>query len=156
MKTTRALAAVVLSFVYAVASAQSVDDMLERVLTREQKAALDLKEMTPEQKAALLDALAAAYAAGREKGPEESPKPTRSVAPPATASRGVIETKVDGDFEGWEGETIVKLANGQIWQQTDYHYHYAFMPDVLIYPSGGGYKMKVEGVDRAVGVRQLK
>ena len=45
----------------------------------------------------------------------------------------VIESQIDGDFEGWEGETIFKLTNGQIWQQTSYayHYHYAFMPDVL-------------------------
>jgi hypothetical protein len=52
----------------------------------------------------------------------------------------VIESKVDGDFEGWEGETIIKLLNGQIWQQTEYyyHYHYAYMPDVLVYRSGSG------------------
>jgi S1-C subfamily serine protease len=76
--------------------------------------------------------------------------------PPATST--VIESQIDGDFEGWEGETIVKLTNGQIWQQTEYYYHYryAFMPTVLVYPSAGGYKMKVDGIDRAVGVTQLK
>jgi len=26
-----------------------------------------------------------------------------------------IETHIEGDFEGWEGETIYKLSNGQIW-----------------------------------------
>src|SRR5580704_4240125 len=25
-----------------------------------------------------------------------------------------IETQIDGDFKGWEGETIYKLRNGQI------------------------------------------
>jgi hypothetical protein len=76
----------------------------------------------------------------------------------ATSHSSVIESKIDGDFEGWEGETIVKLTNGQIWQQIEYyyHYHYGFMPDVLIYKSGGGWKMKVEGIDRAVGVEQLE
>lgn len=70
----------------------------------------------------------------------------------------VIESKVDGEFEGWEGETIVKLMNGQIWQQIAYyyHYHYAYMPEVLIYNSDGGWKMKVEGVDKAVWVQRLK
>lgn len=74
------------------------------------------------------------------------------------ASPSVIETKIDGDFEGWEGETIVKLMNGQIWQQTEYHYHYhyAFMPKVLLFKSGTGYKMKVDGVEKAVGVKRLK
>ncbi|RKY09225.1 MAG: hypothetical protein DRP66_02725 [Planctomycetota bacterium] len=70
----------------------------------------------------------------------------------------VIESKTNGVFEGWEGETIVILMNGQIWQQTEYyyHYHYAFMPDVLIYKSGSGWKMKIEGIERAVGVQQLE
>ena len=75
----------------------------------------------------------------------------------ATA-QSVIETQVDGEFEGWEGETVVKLMNGQVWIQTEYHYeyHYAYMPDVLLYQSGGGWKMKVEGTSKAVGVEQLR
>lgn len=70
----------------------------------------------------------------------------------------VIESQIDGDFEGWEGETIVKLVNGEIWQQSEYHYEYmySFMPEVLIYQSGGVYKMKVEGADETVGVIRLK
>ena len=42
----------------------------------------------------------------------------------------VIESQIDGDFEGWDGETVFVLTNGQIWQQDsyDYTYHYAFMP----------------------------
>jgi hypothetical protein len=77
---------------------------------------------------------------------------------PPQAKATVIESQIDGDFEGWEGETIVKLTNGQIWQQTEYHYHYhyAFMPRVIVYPSVAGYKMKVDGIDRAVGVTRLK
>ena len=69
----------------------------------------------------------------------------------------VIESQIDGDFEGWEGETIVKLTNGQIWQQSEYyyHYHYAFMARVLVFRSGGGYKMKVDGVEKSVGVTRL-
>ncbi len=69
-----------------------------------------------------------------------------------------IESKVDGEFEGWDGETIVKLVNGQIYEQAEYYYeyHYAYMPDVLVYSSGGRIKMKVEGVKKAVAVRHLK
>jgi hypothetical protein len=84
-----------------------------------------------------------------------APKPTQEVE---GAGPAVVESQIDGDFEGWEGETIVKLVNGQIWQQTSYHYeyHYAFMPDVLIFRSGAVYKMQVEGVDEAVTVERLK
>ena len=85
---------------------------------------------------------------------------TRKVQPTLAprASASVIESRIDGDFEGWEGETIFKLMNGQIWQQSDYkyNYRYAFMPEVLIYRSGGGYKMKVDGISDSIRVIRLK
>lgn len=70
----------------------------------------------------------------------------------------IIESKIDGDFEGWDGETIFKLSNSQVWQQDsyDYHYHYAYSPDVLIYKSGSRYKMKVKGVDEEIFVKRIK
>jgi len=75
-----------------------------------------------------------------------------------TTTQSVIESQISGEFEEWDGETIVKLTNGQIWQQTEYYYyyHYAYMPKVLIYQSAGGYKMKIDGIEHAVGVKQLK
>jgi hypothetical protein len=47
----------------------------------------------------------------------------------------VIESSIDGEFKGWDGSTIFKLSNGQIWQQSSYAYmyHYAYNPPVLIY-----------------------
>ncbi|QYK11470.1 hypothetical protein K0I63_11785 [Shewanella rhizosphaerae] len=73
------------------------------------------------------------------------------------SSASTIESQIDGDFEGFEGETIIKLMNGQIWQQSEYwyHYHYSFMPKVLIYKQGGSYKIKVDGIDKSVGVIRL-
>jgi hypothetical protein len=71
----------------------------------------------------------------------------------------VIETKIDGDFKGWEGETIYKLRNGQIWQQSGYHYHYhyAYAPNVVIYKVGSSYKMKVLGDnDQPISVTRIK
>lgn len=70
----------------------------------------------------------------------------------------VIETQIDGDFEGWEGETIFKLMDGSIWQQAsyDYTYHYAYSPDVMIYSKGGMFYMKVEGVDDEIMVRRIR
>jgi hypothetical protein len=70
----------------------------------------------------------------------------------------VLEAQVDGDFNGWQAETIIKLMNGEVWQQTEYHYdyHYACMPKVLIYSSGGAYKMKMDGISRAIGVQRLR
>jgi hypothetical protein len=67
----------------------------------------------------------------------------------ATA-QGAYEGQIDGDFEGWEGETIYKLMDGHIIQQTQYHYHYhyAYSPHVIIYRSrSGDLKIHVEGDD---------
>jgi hypothetical protein len=82
------------------------------------------------------------------------PAPNRVV--PAVGNK--IESQIDGDFEGWEGETVVKLTNGQVWQQTEfhYHYHYAFMPKVTILKTATGHKMIVDGVPKATGVTLLK
>ena len=70
----------------------------------------------------------------------------------------VIESRIDGDFEGWTGETIFKLENGQIWQQKSYSYtyHYKYRPKVIIYSSDGDYMLKVEDVDKTISVVRLK
>lgn len=86
-------------------------------------------------------------------GPDQPVKPDS----PVVLSE-VIESHIDGTFTGWSGETIFKLVNGQIWQQSSYAYtyHYAYRPAVLIYGSGGTYKMKVEGVNGTINVKRLK
>ena len=79
--------------------------------------------------------------------------------PPATAtSPSLIESRIDGEFKGWEGETIFKLANGQIWQQASYAYtySYAYSPAVIIFRTASGYQMQVEGVSGRIAVRRLK
>jgi hypothetical protein len=84
---------------------------------------------------------------------------TGDAVPSATTpSATLAESQIQGDFNGWEGETIIRLTNGQIWQQSSYHYeyHYAFMPKVLIYKSGGVFKAKVDGTETAVTVTRLK
>lgn len=86
--------------------------------------------------------------------------PTRIYPRPSISApvQSVIESQIEDEFEGWEGETIIKLTNGQIWQQSEYYYHYmyAYRPDVLIYNSGTGWKMQVKGIEKAVRVENLK
>lgn len=74
------------------------------------------------------------------------------------SSLDVIKTSIKGEFEGWEGETIFLLDNGQIWQQSNYAYmyHYAYRPEVMIIKVRGSWKMKVDGVDEMVDVIRLK
>lgn len=70
----------------------------------------------------------------------------------------VIESHIDGEFEGWNGNTIFTLENGQVWQQTSYGYtyHYAYRPRVWIYKRNGSYEMKVQGVNTTIRVNRLK
>ena len=81
------------------------------------------------------------------KGPAQTP-PTADF----------IESQIDGDFEGWQGETIFKLTNGQIWQQSSYAYtySYSFMPRVIIFRHGTAYEMQVEGVSGRIQVMRLR
>ena len=85
------------------------------------------------------------------KATEKSPTPVKGEGPE------LVESQIDGEFSGWEGETIFKLTNGQIWQQSSYAYtySYSYRPKVLIFKAGGGYQMKVDGVDGRITVTRL-
>ena len=65
----------------------------------------------------------------------------------------MIHSQIDGEWEGWDGETIVKLMDGTVWQQIEYHYEYsyAYMPAVRIEND----RMFVEGMSRGIGVQQI-
>jgi hypothetical protein len=132
-------------------AAVSEEIRLEQLLTKDEQSRLGITTISPEGKTVIRDALIRMYQQGYRAGQIAN----KSVAVPAPS---VIETQVDGEFSGWEGETIIKLINGQIWQQTEYHYeyHYAYMPKVLVYLSGSGFKMKVEGTEQAIGVQRLR
>ena len=81
-----------------------------------------------------------------------------NAVPAKRETASAIESAVDGEFEGWTGETIFKLQNGQIWQQAeyDYDYEYEYSPEVTIYKTSGCWKMQVKGVEDAICVKRLK
>ena len=64
----------------------------------------------------------------------------------------VIESRIAGAFTGWKGDSMYALENGQIWQQSvyKYEYKYAYRPDVIIYPTGSTYKMRVDDTEADV------
>lgn len=140
-----------------IAGTASAQTTLDQLVPADRQKQLGFDKLSPQQRAEVIKLLQDIYQIGVQEGKKGAVVSQPRGAAGAAAS-SVIETQIDGDFEGWEGETIVKLMNGQIWQQTEYHYHYhyAFMPKVLIYRSGGSYKIKVEGVDKAVGVERLR
>ena len=70
----------------------------------------------------------------------------------------VVESRIDGDFEGWDGDTIFELTNGQVWQQARYAYRfsYRFRPKVTIFRVGRWFEMEVEGVSSRIRVERVR
>ncbi len=88
---------------------------------------------------------------------EPSPTTESLIYQISSTTPSVIESRIDGAFEGWNGDSVYRLLNGQVWQQVEYRYryHYRYSPDVIIYRTSSGYKMKVEGCDTIVRVVEL-
>jgi hypothetical protein len=70
----------------------------------------------------------------------------------------IVASHIAGAFEGWSGRTVFRLRNGQLWQQDSpgYLYRYVYMPKVVVYPTGGGYRMRVDGVRETITVRRVR
>ena len=82
----------------------------------------------------------------------------RPARPGSAGRRAVVKAHIEGEFNGWQGSTVFKLDNGQIWQQDSraYGYAYKFQPAVIIFASGASYDMQVEGVASQIRVRRIK
>lgn len=142
--------AIFVLFISEISFADQYSDIpMERLFTNDELKSIGVEKLSKSEVENLRLLVIEKFIQGYEFGKKE----TSSARGPDS-----IESKIDGDFEGWDGETVVKLVNGQIWQQSEYYYtyHYAYRPDVLVFKNGSGYRMKVDGVDKAVGVTRLK
>jgi len=80
------------------------------------------------------------------------------VATPVSAAvaDAVIESRIAGDFAGWESRTVFVLENGQRWQVANSGSYYAPKrtgPKVKLTPAAiGGHWMTIEGVGTRVKV----
>jgi|BioPla2DNA2_1021312.scaffolds.fasta_scaffold46005_4 hypothetical protein len=68
----------------------------------------------------------------------------------------IFVSKIDGEFHGWDGETKLNLINGQVWVQAEYAYTYFYRPNVIIYNSNDGFRMKVEDMNETFCVRRIR
>jgi hypothetical protein len=48
----------------------------------------------------------------------------------------VTRTKISGEFKGCKQNRVIHFDNGMLFQCKDYHYHYAFHPEVVIVFTG--------------------
>jgi len=70
-----------------------------------------------------------------------------------------IESRYVGSFEGWSGDTIFELENGQVWQQSQSgRLVYRAQDPKIVIKRGmlGGYYLSVDDVNRRVRVKRLK
>ena len=69
----------------------------------------------------------------------------------------LIESRLEGEFEGYEAGNIYRLTNGQLWEQISarYRYRYWYRPEVTIVQRDGQYRMKIEPLDDWITVVQL-
>ena len=72
-------------------------------------------------------------------------------------STQAINSYITSDFDGLDHGNVYVLANGQVWQQSEYRfaYQYAFHPRVTIFYTTVGYRMQVEGISGPVTVQRL-
>ena len=69
-----------------------------------------------------------------------------------------IQARIKGPFRGWDGKTLFRLDNGQIWRQRiggRYRYR-ADSPAVEIVKGRFGYTLEVVETGRQIGVRRVR
>jgi hypothetical protein len=144
----------------AVAQGGNLDLKIEDVMTSQELKDIGLSGLTAPQRTALniwlnryTETIIKLAAGAKAEGPK--PPPGRTSASSSCAP--AVESTIKGDFEGWDGETIFQLDNGQIWQQAeyDYMYSYQYRPDITIYQTSNGCKMKVEDEDETIVVKRI-
>ncbi|MBR0849668.1 hypothetical protein JQ543_18090 [Bradyrhizobium diazoefficiens] len=69
-----------------------------------------------------------------------------------------INSRISDTFEGAQGDSIYKLDNGQVWQQSKYFYKYkySYRPRVRIEASGYRGIMHVDGFSKEIHVHRLE
>lgn len=97
----------------------------------------------------------------KEKKPEGGllAKAKVLLAPGTEVEYATTESRIVGDFSGWEGRTVFTLENGQRWQVANGGSYYTpkmANPKVKVVPGAlGGFWMTVEGVATRVKVLPL-
>lgn len=71
----------------------------------------------------------------------------------------VIRSRYDGEFRGWNGRTLFRLENGQVWRQAeDGRVAFSSSRPMVTISNGtlGTYRLRVDGLNRAVRVTRVR
>ncbi len=125
---------------------------------RREAAAAQVAKQAAEARAARAEAEAAAKA--RDKRPDEPSLLARAkvlLTPGTEIEYTTVESRIVGEFQGWQRGTTFKLENGQRWQVTDgdeYVHPRMTAPAAKIVPGMlGSFWLVVDGATRKVKVR---
>lgn len=71
--------------------------------------------------------------------------------------RELLRSVIINEFHGWTGNAVLRLANGQVWQQSAYlyEYHYAHRPEARLVDNGGETLLYVDGLTQPAVVRRV-
>lgn len=127
---------------------------LERLMTVEQFRRTGLQKLSDTELEALNEWLIE-YTAGDAQILQDTSEAVRE------AEKNLeINSRITGDFNGWDGDTIFRLENGQIWQQRlsgRYPYRGPENPEIRISKNFlGFYKMTLLESGKTVGVKRLR
>ena len=126
---------------------------VEKLMSAEQFEAAGLHRLTPAEREAL-DRWLVSYTA------EEAPEMLRSNPEVRAAEEAIrIEARINPPFNGWTGDTIFYLDNGQVWRQRlrSRYFHSGDDTAVVIEKNLlGFYKMTVTASGKSVGVTRVR
>lgn len=126
----------------------------------------------PEASARLVcyDALVVSPVQGKQPASMPSPVPPRSPVSQAPEPFGMegqaykeelqsIESHIQGTFEGWQANSKIQLANGQVWQVSDGSSATYDLQDPKVKVRRGllgAFYLEIEGKNRSPRVKRLK
>ncbi len=102
----------------------------------------------------------ASQGAANQANPRQTPEQFGLEQQPApVAEMDAIESQIQGRFEGWQPNTRIRLANGQVWQVTDgtSRAYDLNNPKVMIRRGMlGAFYFNIDGDNRTVRVRRIQ
>jgi hypothetical protein len=69
----------------------------------------------------------------------------------------ITEGRLQGAIRGFHGtDTQFAFTNGQVWQQAEYKYRYAYMPRAQVLDGPRGKVLQIGGIKDTVRVRRVR
>ena len=165
----------VLGWAVGLTAVGAAENVFSKTVRAEEYSAAGQAKLSPDE-LAKLDALVMAFRSGALEAAQSSAAAAeaQAVANEKTADSGflakakvlltpgteveyaAVESRIAGDFKGWEGGAVLTLENGQRWQIANggfYNTPPVPSPKVKIVPASlGGFWMMIEGVSTRVRV----